>query len=37
MTEGKDVFNTDVRQGGIRPACEAAMRERQKAEDAARR
>jgi hypothetical protein len=37
MTEGKDVFNIDVRQGGIRPACEAAMRERQKAEAAGRR
>ena len=37
MTEGKEVFNTDVRQGGIRPACEAAMRERQKAEEAGRR
>lgn len=37
MTEGKEVFNIDVRQGGIRPACEAAMRERQKAEEASRR
>ena len=34
MAEGKDVFDKDVRQGGIRPACEAAMRERQKAEAA---
>jgi len=37
MTEGTEVFNIDVRQGGIRPACEAAMRERQKAEAAGRR
>jgi hypothetical protein len=37
MTEGTEVFNIDVRQGGIRPACEAAMRERQKAEEAGRR
>lgn len=33
MAEGKEVFNIDVRQGGIRPACEAAMRERQKVEE----
>jgi len=32
MTEGKQVFDIDVRQGGIRPACEAAMRERRKVE-----
>jgi hypothetical protein len=37
MAEGTEVFNIDVRQGGIRPACEAAMRERQKAEEAGRR
>jgi len=37
MTEGKEVFNIDVRQGGTRPACEAAMRERQKAEETGRR
>ena len=36
-TEGAEVFNIDVRQGGTRPACEAAMRERQKAEEAGRR
>jgi len=37
MTEGTEVFNIDVRQGGTRPACEAAMRERQKAEETGRR
>ena len=37
MSEGKEVFNIDVRQGGTRPACEAATRERDKAEEAVRR
>jgi len=37
MTEGTEVFNIDVRQGGTRPACEAAMRERQRAEEVGRR
>ena len=37
MTEGAEVFDIDVRQGGTRPACEAAMREREKAEETGRR
>jgi len=37
IAEGKQVFDIDVRQGGTRPACEAAMRERQKAEETGRR